>query len=162
MMRHGAPLEFETQPDLAGVDDTARRTWELSDFLVNALGITQWAGTYPARVAVHRSCHSRGTQSGAATLTLLASIAGVELLPFGEEEQCCGFGGTFAVTFPNISKAMGTLKLEHVLATKPDVVVSGDMSCLMHLSGLAEKQGQPIKARHVAQILRDALTGGPR
>lgn len=157
MMHHGAPLEFESEPDRERVQSVGRRTWELADFLVNALNVTSWPGRYPAKIALHRSCHTRGSDTGDAVLSLLQSIAGVEVVPFGEAEQCCGFGGTFAVTFPHISKAMGTLKLDHVLATKPDVLVSADMSCLMHLAGLAEKGGQPVKARHFAQILRDAL-----
>jgi L-lactate dehydrogenase complex protein LldE len=87
----------------------------------------------------------------------MGSIAGVKLVPFGEGEQCCGFGGTFSVSFPNVSTSMGELKLEHIRAAKPDVLVSGDMSCMMHLGGLAEKEGHPIKTQHFAQILRDAL-----
>jgi L-lactate dehydrogenase complex protein LldE len=156
MMRHGAPLEFEAEADRARVAGAAQRTWELADFLVTALGITRWTGRYPAKVALHRSCHTRGSNTAAAVLQLLQSIDGIEVVPFGEAEQCCGFGGTFAVTFPHISKQMGTLKLDHVLEAKPDVLVSADMSCLMHLAGLAEKRGQPIKALHFAQVLRDA------
>jgi len=83
------------------------------------------------------------------------------LVEFGEGEQCCGFGGTFSVAFPNISGAMGALKLEHVRAAKPDILVSGDMGCLMHLGGIADKAGTPIRAMHFAQVLRDALAGGP-
>ena len=92
-----------------------------------------------------------------AAVTLLRSIAGVELVEFGEPEQCCGFGGTFAVAFPNISAAMGELKLEHIRAVQPDVLVSPDMSCLMHMTGLAQREGKPIKGLHIAQVLRDAL-----
>ena len=79
------------------------------------------------------------------------------MVEFGEPEQCCGFGGTFSVSFPNISTAMGELKLEHIRAVKPDVIVSPDMSCMMHITGLAAKEGKPIKAMHLAQVLRDAL-----
>jgi L-lactate dehydrogenase complex protein LldE len=157
MLFHGAPLEFEDEADLAAVQALGRRTWELADFIVNGLGVTSWRGRYEARVAYHRSCHTRGTATGEAVNTLLGSIAGLTVLPFGEGEQCCGFGGTFSVSFPNISSNMGTLKLEHLLAVQPDLLVSGDMSCLMHLCGLAEKSGRPVKARHIAQVLRDAL-----
>ena len=158
MLRHGALLEFEKEPDLPAVLEFKERTWELADFLVNGLGLKQWPGRYPGTVAFHRNCHNRGTASEAASLTLLNSIDGLKVLPFGEAEQCCGFGGTFSVGFPHISAAMGKLKLEHIRAANPDVLVSGDMSCIMHQSGLAEKEGKPIKARHLAQILRDALT----
>lgn len=157
MVFHGAPLAFEKEPDLAAVDQLAGRTWEIADFLVNGLGITRWSGRYDARIALHRACHTRGTGTLAAATTLLSSIEGLELLGFGEPEQCCGFGGTFSVSFPHISKAMGDLKLEHLLAPKPDLLVSPDMSCMMHLCGLAEKAGQPIPSRHIVQILRDAL-----
>jgi L-lactate dehydrogenase complex protein LldE len=157
MMFHGALLEFEKEADLPAVKAMAGRTWELADFIVNGLGITQWPGEYNAKIAFHRSCHSRGTQSGESTTTLLSSIAGITIVPFGEGEQCCGFGGTFSVSFPNVSAGMGTLKLDHIRAAQPDVLVSGDMSCMMHLGGLAMKEGKPICTQHFAQILRDAL-----
>jgi L-lactate dehydrogenase complex protein LldE len=108
-------------------------------------------------VALHRSCHTRGTGSGEAAALLLGSIAGLRLVEFGEGEQCCGFGGTFSVSFPHISKAMGDLKLGFVLEAKPDLLVSGDMGCLMHLQGLADKEGMQVKSLHVAQVLRDSL-----
>jgi L-lactate dehydrogenase complex protein LldE len=158
MLFHGAVLEFEREPDAPAVEALGRRTWELADYLVNGLGVRTWPGRYPARVAFHRSCHSRGTDSVAAALALLRSIAGVEVVEFGEAEQCCGFGGTFAVTFPHLSGAMGQLKLDHVRAAQPDVYVSGDMSCMMHLG--AAREGRPIRTLHLAQLLRDALKGG--
>ena len=157
MLFHGAVLEFEQEKDLPQVEALGRRAWELGDFIVHGLGVTQWPGRYDATVALHRSCHTRGTQSSTAAATLLKSIQGLTLAEFGEAEQCCGFGGTFSVSFPNISSAMGDLKLEHIRAVKPDVLVSGDMSCMMHLAGLAEKAGAPIKTRHLAQVLRDAM-----
>ena len=119
-----------------------------------------WPGRYDARIAFHRNCHNRGTDSEAAALTLLGSIAGATVVPFGEQEQCCGFGGTFSVAFPHVSSSMGTLKLEHIRAAQPDVLVSGDMSCLMHMGGLAQKAGQPVKTQHLAQVMRDALKNG--
>jgi L-lactate dehydrogenase complex protein LldE len=157
MLFHGAPLEFEKESDHEDVEALGRRTWEVVDFIVNGLGVSTWPGRYDARIAFHRSCHSRGTLTGPAALQLLGSIEGVTVLPFGEAEQCCGFGGTFSVSFPNISGNMGTLKLEHIRAEKPDELVSIDMSCMMHLGGLAEKEGQPIRTRHVVQVMRDAL-----
>jgi len=160
MMFHGALLEFEKETDLPEVEALGKRTWELADFIVNALGITTWPGRYDARIAFHRSCHGRGTPSSASAEKLLGSIAGVTLAAFCEGEQRCGFGGTFSVSFPNISSAMGDLKLEHIRAARPDVLVSGDMSCLMHLGGLAAKEGKPIKIVHFAQVLRDALKNG--
>jgi len=90
-------------------------------------------------------------------LKLLQSIDGLEVIPFGEAEQCCGFGGTFSVSFPHVSSSMGCLKLEHMTAGDPDFIVSGDMSCLMHLGGLADRGGQPVKTLHFVQILQTAL-----
>lgn len=157
MLRHGALLEFEHEPDLPAVRDLASRTWELADYIVNGLGVASWPGHYEARVAFHRSCHTRGTASGDAAVALLRSIRGLELLPFGEAEQCCGFGGTFSVTFPNTSEAMGLLKLGHVAAVEPDFLASLDLGCLMHLDGLARRNRRTMRPRHVAQILRDSL-----
>jgi len=161
MLFHGAALEFEKEGDLGEVEELGRRTWELADFIVNGLGVRSWPGRLEASVALHRSCHTRGTPSGDAAALLLGSIAGVRLVEFGEGEQCCGFGGTFSVGFPNISAAMGNLKLDHVLAAKPDVLVSGDTGCLMQLSGLAAREGKPLRAMHLAQVLRDALAATP-
>lgn len=160
MLFHGAELEFEHEADLPAVAALGRRTWELADYIVNGLKVSAWPGRYPARVAFHRSCHTRGTLTGESVRTLLKSVAGLELVEFGEGEQCCGFGGTFSVAFPHISSAMGDLKLDFIRASKPDVLASADMSCLMHLGGLAAREGAPIKTVHFVQILRDALVNG--
>jgi L-lactate dehydrogenase complex protein LldE len=160
MVFHGAPLEFEEEKDLPEVRRLASRTWELADYIVNGLGIESWPGKFPARIAFHRSCHTRGTGSGEASIKLLKSIEGLDLRPFGQAEQCCGFGGTFSVAFPNISAAMGNLKLSHALAENPDCLVSTDMACMMHLGGLLAKEGKPVQTRHVVQILRDSLRNG--
>ncbi len=155
---HGNRLQFEECPDGA-VESLANRTWELIDFIVNGLGIREWPGRFekPTRLAFHRSCHLRGTGSGEAITSLLSTIANAEVVPFGQAEQCCGFGGTFSVTFPHISGRMGSLKLDHILEQHPDLLVSGDMSCLMHLTGLAQVQGRPVPHKHAVQVLRDTL-----
>ena len=157
MIFHGAPLAFEKEEDLPQVQALANRTWELIDFIVNGLGITEWPGQYNGVITVHRSCHLRGSKSGDAITTLLSSIDGLELGEFDEQEQCCGFGGTFSVSFPNISKNMGELKVENLTACKPDAVAAADMGCMMHFGGIMEKQGEKVERLHVAQILRDSL-----
>ena len=159
MVSHGALLLFEKEAEgeRAQAAELGQRTWELGDFVVRGLGVARWPGRLDTRIAFHRSCHSRGTAYAEGALTLLRSIAGVEVVEIGEGEQCCGFGGTFSVAFPHISREMGTLKIEHVLATTPDVLVSGDSSCLMHVAGLAERAGWPLRTLHLAQVLRDAL-----
>ena len=154
MIFHGAPLEFEKEDDLPEINALAGRTWELIDFIVNGLGVTELG---LARITVHRSCHLRGSNSGEAIGTLLDSIEGLTVEPIDESEQCCGFGGTFAVSFPNISNSMGTLKIEKLTACKPDVVAAADMGCMMHFGGMMKKQGMTQKRQHVAQILRDSL-----
>ncbi len=161
MLFHGALLEFEREQDLGEVESLGRRTWELGDFIVNGLGVRSWPGRFNSAVALHRSCHTRGTASGDAVALLLGSIEGVRMVEFGEAEQCCGFGGTFSVAFPHISAAIGDLKLDNVRAAKPDVLVSGDTSCLMHLAGLAAREGIALRTRHFAQVLRDALARRP-
>ena len=162
MVSHGALLLFEGEADVdrAHAAELAERTWELGDFVVRGLGVTRWPGRLAMRAAFHRSCHSRGTAYAEGALALLRSIDGLEVVEVGEPEQCCGFGGTFSVAFPHISRAMGTLKLDHVLAAAPDVLVSADASCLMHVGGLAERAGRPLRTLHLAQVLRDALRGG--
>lgn len=162
MIFHGAPLEFEKEADLPVIQALASRTWELLDFIVNGLGITEWPGKFPAKITVHRSCHLRGSNSGAAITTLLESIDGLDLEPIEETEQCCGFGGTFAVSFPNISKKMGELKIGNLTACKPDYVAAADMGCMMHFGGMMDKQGNTTKRLHVAQVLRDSLKNAGR
>lgn len=157
MHRHGHPLQFEGEAAAPAIDSLSHRTWELFDFLVHGLGITEWPGRLSRKIAVHHSCHTRGTRTGEAILTLLRSIEGVEVIEFGQGEQCCGFGGTFSVTFPHISSGMGTLKIDHVLDAEPEVLVSGDMSCLMHLHGLAERQKRRLPHCHAAEILMESL-----
>jgi L-lactate dehydrogenase complex protein LldE len=157
MLSHGAGLLFEHEADRDRVAELGARSFELADFMVNCLGITRLGGRLERRVAFHRSCHGRGTAYAESALALLRSIDGLTLLEVGEGEQCCGFGGTFSVTFPHVSRSMGELKLEYLRASEPDLVVSADMGCLMHLGGLAKKAGRPLEARHVSQIFRDAL-----
>lgn len=160
MVFHGALLAFENEKDLPEVKALGDRTWELVDFIVNGLGIKEWPGKLVASISFHRSCHLRGSNSADAITTLMGSIEGLELLEIDEKEQCCGFGGTFAVSFPNVSREMGTLKIEKLTAPGPDIVASADMGCMMHFGGMMEKQGMTVSRMHVAQILRDSLKNG--
>ena len=157
MLFHGALLAFENETELPEVKKIAARTWEVLDFIVSGLGVERWEGEFAKKLAFHSSCHLRGSNSAAAARQLLGSLRGAEILPFQEQEQCCGFGGTFSVSFPTISTNMGLLKLKNIRAVQPEVLVAVDMSCLMHLRGLSEKQGQPLPVKHAIQILRDAL-----
>jgi L-lactate dehydrogenase complex protein LldE len=157
MLAHGSQILFEGEVDQSSAHELGSRSFELADFIVNRLGVTRWPGRLEARLCFHRSCHSRGTQYGEAALTLLRSIEGVSVVEFDESEQCCGFGGTFAATFPNVSQGVGQAKLERIAASRPQTLVSADMGCLLHLGGMAKKLGQDLPTRHLAEILRDAL-----
>ncbi|MDR0533139.1 MAG: (Fe-S)-binding protein [Verrucomicrobiales bacterium] len=157
MLYHGSLLAFEHETDLPEVEKVGQRTWEVLDFIVSGLGVKQWEGACEKKMAFHSSCHLRGSNSAEAARLLLGSLRGAEILPFKEQEQCCGFGGTFSVSFPAISADMGLLKLQNIREVKPDLLVAADMSCLMHLRGLSEKQGNPVPVRHAIQVLRDAL-----
>lgn len=155
---HGNPLQFEEEPDEM-VTSLAQRSWEVFDFIVEGLGVTAWQGKLdtPQKVAFHHSCHTRGTNTGESATRLLSSIQNLELVEVGQKEQCCGFGGTFSVTFPHISGKMGTLKLDHLLEHEPDVLTSCDLSCLMHLTGLADLQGRKIPYYHAIELLHRTL-----
>ncbi|MGC4094010.1 MAG: (Fe-S)-binding protein [Polyangiaceae bacterium] len=157
MLSHGALMLFEGEPDRPDFAELGARSFELAEYIVGVLGVKEWGGRLEQRLAFHRSCHSRGTRYSEAALTLLRSIEGIQLVEFDEAEQCCGFGGTFSVKFSGLSAGIGALKLEHVQAAQPDALVSADMGCLMHLGGMASKRGEPLRTRHLAQVLRDAL-----
>ncbi len=157
MVLHGAQMAFEGYPEQDRVRQLARRTWELTDFIVNGLGVTRWPGHHDGPIALHHSCHCRGTNSLPAATALLESIEGVELVEYGEKEQCCGFGGAFSVSFPETSKKIGALKLNHLLQNRPKYIASLDTGCLLHLGGLLDRDGVPTQRRHVAEILRDAV-----
>lgn len=157
MVQHGYDLAFENEDDLGDIQKLSHSSWELCDFLVNGLGVDSWPGRYNAKISLHRSCHTRGTDTYPSAVKLLSSIEGVELIEFDESEQCCGFGGTFSVAYPNTSVSMGKLKIEKLTADKPDIVGAVDMACMMHLSGIAQQQGRPLNKLHVSEILMAAL-----
>jgi L-lactate dehydrogenase complex protein LldE len=158
MLFHGALLAFEHENDVPAVRELGRRVWEVLDFIVSGLGVKKWEGECRQKVAFHSSCHLRGSGSAAAAKLLLGSLRGLEWVEHAEPEQCCGFGGTFSVSFPHVSAGMGRLKLENIRAAEPDLLVAADMSCLMHLRGLSEKLGRPLPVKHAVQVLRDALS----
>ncbi len=157
MVAHGYDLAFEKEDDLSKMQTFSNSAWEICDFLVNGLGIETWPGRYDAKISLHRSCHTRGSQTYQSAVKLLSSIEGVELIQFDESEQCCGFGGTFSVAYPNTSVSMGKLKIDMLTADKPDIIGAVDMACMMHLSGIAQKQGRPLNKLHVVEILMAAL-----
>jgi L-lactate dehydrogenase complex protein LldE len=148
-------------PELfAGTDDEpaakalATKCFEFSDFLVTQLGVTDLGARFPAKVTFHDGCHGlRELGNKKPARALLANVRDLELVEMRDAETCCGFGGTFAAKFPMISTAMGEVKCASAAETGAEYIVSNDSSCLMHVQGLLDKQGKPLKTIHLAEIL---------
>ncbi len=130
------------------------RVFELSEFLVKKLEVTDVGAYYPHRVTYHPTCHSlRMIKVGDAPLELLRAVGGIDLVELGEARECCGFGGTFAVKNADTSTAMLSDKLRHVLDTRAEVCTAGDNSCLMHIGGGLKRGRAGVKTVHLAEIL---------
>jgi L-lactate dehydrogenase complex protein LldE len=130
------------------------RVYELSEFLVDKLGVEDVGAYFPHRVTYHASCHGlRALQLGERPFRLLKNVRGLELLPLPNLDRCCGFGGTFSVKNGEVSSAMLTVKLEDVLGTGAEFCTALDNSCLMHLGGAMHRQFAGMKTIHMAQIL---------
>jgi L-lactate dehydrogenase complex protein LldE len=147
--------ELADDVDLARrVRELAPRVFELSDFLVNRLGVEDVGAVFPHRVTYHPTCHGlRGLKLGDAPLRLLRNVREIDLVELPEAETCCGFGGTFAVKNADTSAAMLTDKLRNVLDTGADVCTAGDSSCLMHIGGGLRRQRAGVRTLHLAEIL---------
>jgi L-lactate dehydrogenase complex protein LldE len=140
------------------VAEVSPRVFELSEFLVDVLGVTDVGAHFPHTVAFHPTCHStRLLGVGDRPTRLLAAVEGITLVDLPRSEACCGFGGTFAVKNPDTSVAMGLDKVDDVLGSGADVLTAGDTSCLMHIGGLLSRRGSPVRVMHLAEIL--ASTG---
>jgi len=134
--------------------ELAGRSYELSEFLVDVLGVTGVGAYYPHRVTYHPSCHSlRLLGVGDRPLRLLREVAALQLVELPGAETCCGFGGTFAVKNPGVSTAMLTDKMRAVLDTGAEVCTAGDASCLMHLGGGLRRLRSGVRTVHLAEIL---------
>ena len=147
--------ELAGDPGLArAVDDLAPRVHELSELLTGPLGLEDVGAYYPHRVAYHPTCHSlRGLEVGDAPLRLLRAVRGIDLVDLPDREECCGFGGTFAVKNADTSIAMLADKLGAVHATKAEVLTACDSSCLMHIGGGLSRQRAGVRTAHLAEIL---------
>jgi len=138
----------------AHVASATGRLFELSEFLVDRLGVTDVGASFPHRVTLHPTCHSlRLLRVGDRPRRLLEAVRGIDLVALGEAEECCGFGGTFAVKNADTSMAMLSDKLRHVLATRAEVCAAADTSCLMHIGGALRRQRAGVRTMHVAEIL---------
>jgi len=142
------------------VDELAPRVLELTEFLVDRLGVVDVGASFPHRVAYHSTCHSlRVLNLGERPLQLLRAVSGLELVELPEARECCGFGGTFAVKNADVSTAMLTDKLRAILDTGAEVCTSADNSCLMHIGGALSRQRAGVRTVHLAEILAGEETG---
>jgi L-lactate dehydrogenase complex protein LldE len=135
----------------AGLDG---RLAELTEFLVDRLGVEDVGATFPHRVTLHPTCHSlRLLRVGDRPRRLLERVRGIDLVELGDAAECCGFGGTFAVKNADTSMAMLSDKLRHVLNTRAEVCTAADNSCLMHIGGALRRQRAGVRVMHLAEIL---------
>jgi L-lactate dehydrogenase complex protein LldE len=134
-------------------EDLARRTYELSDFLVNVLGVEDVGARFAGRATYHMACHLRGLGLFTEPERLLRHVRGLEYVPLERSDECCGFGGSFAVRYPGISGAMVNDKAAFIEATGADVVVATDAGCLMNIGGCLRRRGSRVRAMHLAEVL---------
>lgn len=138
----------------AAVAELSPRTYELSEFLVDVLGVTDVGAYFPHTVAYHPTCHSlRMLGVGDRPLSLLRSVRGLRLVELPRAEECCGFGGTFALKNADTSVAMGADKARHAVDSGAEVLVAGDNSCLMHIGGILSRQRSGVRVLHLAEVL---------
>ncbi|HEX9414055.1 MAG TPA: (Fe-S)-binding protein [Ktedonobacterales bacterium] len=138
----------------ARVEAIIPRVYELTEFLVKRLGVTDVGAYYPHRVTYHPTCHSlRALHVGDAPLQLLRAVRGIDLVELPNATECCGFGGTFAVKNADTSMAMLGDKLRAVLDTQAEVCAAADTSCLMQIGGALHRQRAGVSTRHIAEIL---------
>lgn len=162
-VRHQHAMIAERDGDLAlaeRAEALGQRTYELSEFLVDVLGVEDVGATYPHAVTYHPTCHSlRMLRVGDAPLKLLRAVRGLELIELDRADECCGFGGTFAVKNADTSTAMLADKMSHVLASGAEVCAASDSSCLMHIGGGLSRLRTGVRTVHLAEIL--ATTEAP-
>ncbi len=130
------------------------RVFELSEFLVDRIGVEDVGAYFPHRVTYHASCHGvRALHLGDRPFRLLSKVRGLELVPLENLDRCCGFGGTFSIKNAEVSSAMLSAKLHDVLSTRAEYCTALDNSCLMHLGGAMHREFTGVKTIHLAQIL---------
>ncbi|MGQ9483025.1 (Fe-S)-binding protein [Chloroflexus sp.] len=158
MIRHLYHELFAHTPFAAAADELAHRTYELSEYLVDVLGVTDVGARFQGRLTYHDACHGlRFLGLGNQARTLLSGVEGAEVVPLPGCDQCCGFGGLFAVKQANISTAMLERKLAAIESTHADVLVTGDVSCMMQIAGGLSRRQSTIRARHLAEVLANMV-----
>lgn len=151
---HYLELFPEGAPEHALAVDISSRIYELTEYLVNVLKITDVGAVYPHKVTYHASCHylrEMGLKTEAKTL--LNAVKGLDFIPLNEEETCCGFGGAFTVTFPEVSRSMMEDKVNNIITSGADTVITCEPGCLMNIAGGLHKAGSTIRAMHIIDLL---------
>lgn len=159
-MIHHYPKLFENDPVMhVKALGLQRKSYEFTQFLVNVLGVTDMGASFPYKVTYHPSCHgSRLLGVKDEPMALMSAVKGLEFVPLPFAEDCCGFGGTFAVKMADISGAMVTEKADHVKETEAQVLVGLDLACLMNIAGNLRYRGEPIRVMHLAELLYEGVT----
>ncbi|MBN6186779.1 (Fe-S)-binding protein [Aneurinibacillus sp. BA2021] len=159
MIQHYYPALFKDDPVmLKRAQAFMDKTYEFSQFLVNVLGVTDIGAHFPHKVTYHPSCHgSRLLGIKEEPRQLLAHVSGLEWVDLPFAEDCCGFGGTFAVKMSDISGAMVEEKAQHVVETQAEVLVGMDMGCLMNIGGRLRYEGRPVRVMHLAELLYEGV-----
>ncbi|WP_028588853.1 (Fe-S)-binding protein [Paenibacillus massiliensis] len=158
-MLHHYPELFKDEPEwLEKARDLERKTYEFTQFLIKVLDVKDLGAVFPHKVTYHPSCHgSRLLGVKDEPLELLRSVKDLELVPLPFAEDCCGFGGTFAVKMPDISGAMVTEKGDHILESQAEVLVGLDMACLMNIAGHLRYRNEPVRVMHLAELLYEGV-----
>ncbi len=152
----------EFAADRARAEVVAAATFEITEFLVDVLGVSAVPARAPVRLAYHACCHTlRELGVDRQPRLLLGSLQDAEPITMQGEEECCGFGGLFALKNAAISEAMGRTKAQNIVASGADVVALCDVSCMTHINGLLSRQGQHARAVHITQVLTGAAAGAP-
>jgi len=160
MIRVHYPEMFaDDPPNLCHAEELAARTWELTGFLVDVRGLREVPAQWSRVATYHDACSGlRELGIRDQPRQLLSSVAGLELRELPGAEVCCGFGGTFCVKYPEISDKMVSDKADDIAATGAEAVLAGDIGCLLNIAGKLSRQGRPLEARHIAEVLA-GMTG---
>ncbi len=163
MLRLHWPTLVEDEPELSKVAAAvAAKTWELTSFLTDVRGMESVDAAYEGIAAYHDSCSGlRELGVREQPRKLLRSVAGLDLRDLAAPEECCGFGGTFAAKYPDISGRMVSDKADDIEATGADTLLAGDLGCLMNMAGKLKRRGTKVRARHVAEVLAGATADLP-
>ncbi|HET7088702.1 MAG TPA: (Fe-S)-binding protein [Anaerolineae bacterium] len=162
MMIHHYPELFAGDPRYGPLaESVAGRTHEFTQFVVDVMGVSDVGARFSGKIAYHPSCHLlRGLGIRHAPRRLLAHLQGAEVVELPGAEECCGFGGMFAVKMSDISGAMLRRKLDHIEKCGAQVVVGCDVSCLMHIGGGLHRRGAAVETRYLAEVLTESLGRG--